>query len=88
MDYQLIGVVIWMKVETEKSYIYNMYLGKKKYIYHVNNDLQKLFDEKYKPHLDNRYDNELDNIISNLISKIPAENRDRKKKFTYVSYFI
>lgn len=62
-----------------KSYIYNMYLGEKKYIYHVNNDLKKLFDEKYKPHLDNRYDNELDNIISNLISKIPAENRDRKK---------
>ena len=63
-----------------KSYLYNMYLGEQKYIYHIDDDLKKLFDEKYKPHLDNQYDDELDVIMSGLINRIPVENRDKKKK--------
>ena len=62
-----------------KSYLYNMYLGEKKYIYHIDNDLKKLFDNEYKPHLETKYNSELDDVISSLTDKIPAENRDKNK---------
>ena len=64
-------------IEEHKSYLYNMYLGKKKYIYHIDNDLKKIFDDKYKVHLESNYDGELNAIIGRLDDRIRDENTDK-----------
>lgn len=65
------------KEEGNKSYLYNMYLGEKKYIYHIDNDLKKIFREKYKPHLERNYEGELDAIIKRLDDRITDEDTDK-----------
>ena len=67
----------YLDKEGNKSYLYNMYFGKKKYIYHIDNDLKKIFDDKYKAHLPRDYHDELDAIIRRLDDRITDENTDK-----------
>lgn len=70
-----------------ESYLYNMYLGEKKYIYHIDNNLKKLFNQKYKPHLEkSEYKSILDAILKKLEDKIKSENKNKNSLMYHILF--